>query len=771
MKKSNGNWAVRSAGGALACMLALGAPEAGADQVMDAHRRLAELEQRAQVLSSGFRETYAPDPNAAQRRVVEAQKLYTLRNYEAAAVLCLDVIEKYPQSRDYDDALYLLAESLYKDGDILSARRYFEEGVKKRTGYKSEQEALQRLVEISLRSGDYTNVDEYLDRLARIPPNQVQPSVPYVRGKYFFFRGRTNEALALFQAIPPGHPYYMQSRYFVGTIQVKNQDFASAIRSFDEVIRLPANNDGEKDIQDLSKLAIGRLLYDRGQFERARDFYASIQRQSKYFPDAMFESAWNSIKAKDYKSAYRALDLMLLQEPEGAQAPELRLLVGNLHLRLANFYLASNQFTSSLEEYEPVYRELVSRLEASKAEPKYFEQLISKGLDKFDIAAVFPARAFKVMAKEPDVAKLVGLADELGTLERGIRDSELLLSRLERAVQSGNRVSIFPDLGSARSRSTEILNQSIEVRRRFQTDARNMATAFLSAPDRGALETISGERAMLDQELKNLPLTQDAMRARAAQVTQQFVGVDAQASEVNVVLQSLSAELVAIEQYFIHSKGEQKIKPADLEQPVKEIKTDIESQRDALEKLRNEVIAAQQDAAMAGEAGAGDRHLTQRLVDLLRKEQEILSRARSGMRPEAGLQFDGYMSILQRADGIQTRLVDFDRRLEGIADGRLRSVRDQINEEKTALASASGKLDSVTSEGELVGGGLAQAMMNKATERFYDLTVQSDVGLVDVSWGIKDSKTQTVGKLINQQKLELQAVEDDFGALLREDDR
>ena len=53
--------------------------------------------------------------------------------------------------------------------------------------------------------------------------------------------------------------------------------------------------------------------------------------------------------------------------------------------------------------------------------------------------------------------------------------------------------------------------------------------------------------------------------------------------------------------------------------------------------------------------------------------------------------------------------------------------------------------------------------------RFYDLVVQSDVGLVDVAWGLKDERTSTVSKLINQQKLELKTVEEDFRALMEEE--
>jgi hypothetical protein len=57
-----------SAGGAAALALLLGwAGNARADRVQDAHRRLGDLEQRAHLLNSSFRESYAPDPNLADR--------------------------------------------------------------------------------------------------------------------------------------------------------------------------------------------------------------------------------------------------------------------------------------------------------------------------------------------------------------------------------------------------------------------------------------------------------------------------------------------------------------------------------------------------------------------------------------------------------------------------------------------------------------------------------------------------------------------------------
>src|SRR5262245_51617612 len=69
----------------IALGLCLGGGAARADRVDDAHRKLGELEQRAAALNADFREANAPDPNAADRRVIEAEMLFSLKNYSEAA--------------------------------------------------------------------------------------------------------------------------------------------------------------------------------------------------------------------------------------------------------------------------------------------------------------------------------------------------------------------------------------------------------------------------------------------------------------------------------------------------------------------------------------------------------------------------------------------------------------------------------------------------------------------------------------------------------------
>src|SRR3954469_21031307 len=121
----------------LAAAIALGAVglagAARADDVDESLKKLIELDQRVHTLALELREAPPPAPDLADRRVLDAQVLYSLKNYEEAATILLDVVEKWPNSRAHDDALFLLGEALFNIRDYYSARHYLELSIAKNT--------------------------------------------------------------------------------------------------------------------------------------------------------------------------------------------------------------------------------------------------------------------------------------------------------------------------------------------------------------------------------------------------------------------------------------------------------------------------------------------------------------------------------------------------------------------------------------------------------------------------------------------------------------
>ncbi|HJX53247.1 MAG TPA: tetratricopeptide repeat protein [Polyangia bacterium] len=755
----------------LAALLPLGllAARAHAGEVEEANGRLVDLEERVRVLSTGFRETPVADPTVADRRVLDGELLFNLKNYREAATVLLDVVDTYPNSHAYDDAIFLLAESLFQDKDLNSARHYFQQAIQKKTGSRQEQNALERLIEIALRTSDLDQVDDYLARLQNLPAASQQPSVPYVRGKVAYFRDRLDDALAAFQALPTSNPYYLRGRYFYATIWVKKGDLPAGLIGFDTVLRSQPQSDADKEIQDLARLAVGRLYYQRGEFEKARDAYNGILRQSKYFDEAMDELAWTAIKAKDYKGAYRALDLMLLQSPDSPQAPELRLLMGNLHVRVANFALANEAFLQARDEFEPIHLQLRETQKKAEADPKYFETLLGKGLEKFDIAVLVPAKAVKWVKAEPDVARVLALTEDVSDLQRGLKESGEALNRLELAVDGPLQVGIFPDLAMARTNSSEVLNQLVSMRQKFVGKMRSLIGDKLTAEEKVRIEQVGKERAALESELKDLPLSAGKLKDREKQARSDLQQLDARASEFNVEIQGMDAELVAIEQYFIRSRADQKIRPDDLTQPVQSLRQVLSELRDSNERVRSEIAEAAREATVAAATGDSDRNAIALLIGVMRRERDVFQGARGRLSSGEQNDFDAIASVLARADAVQAKLAEFDGRVDAAAQKRRVELKRKLVAEKGELETANGKLTGILNESQSLGGGLAYNMLSKIADRFYDLVVQSDVGLVDVAWGLKDERTGAVSKLINQQKLELKTVEDDFHSLLEEE--
>jgi TolA-binding protein len=771
-RRRPGSWLVRSClAGALGAGTLLHAALVRADDVDDYTRKLLDLDQRARVLSSELSATEAPPPpDIADRRVLDAQALYGLKQYESAATILLDVIEKYPNSRAYDDAVLLLAESLYQDRDLLSARRYFELATKKNNNSRNEQQALQRLIEIALKTGDFENVDDYLARLEKVPPGQLEPSVPYVRAKYLYSRGKLDEASQIFAQVPPSSLYYFQSRYFLATVAVKKGDLASALTGFDDVLKLQPPDENARDIQDLARLAIGRLHYERNQFDRAVEAYQAVPRSSKYFEDSLYEQAWTHIKAKDWLRAFRSLQLLLDNNPDSKDAPELRLLLGNLNLRMERFANANEAYAETREQFEPIHRQIQAALMKAQSDPAYYDNLLGKNLEKFDISVLVPPSAAKWVRTEPEVERVLTLATDVGSMERDIQESEDTVVKLEKALDGPGRAAIFPDLASGRRRSTEVANQLLEIRQKVAAEMRKLLEPRLSPEERAQLDHIAAERDGLEHQLRNLPTSEASLQERDRASKEAFGNLDKQASELNVEIQALAAQLVALEQYYRSSREQQKIRPEDVQRPATDLRNSLDELQKSQVRLRDEIAEARRETSAAGAAGDLERQQVARLADLLKQERTLSAQVRNRLGGAEQARYDRLASVTGRADLVDGQLQDYDARLDAQVNQRLAKVKEFLATEKVELQQVSQKITGVVSESQSLGGGLAQAMLSKVAERFYDLVVKSDVGIIDVAWGLKDQKTNAVTKLTTQKNLELKGLEDDFRKL-QEDEK
>ncbi|MEO6951658.1 MAG: tetratricopeptide repeat protein [Polyangia bacterium] len=757
-----------------------------ADRVDDASAKVFELEGRLTALEGSLRPPEEEKGQLAERRLIDAEVAYELKNYDASSIILYDLIEKYPTSSVYGEALYYLADSLYLKRDYFSSRRYFEKLVEAGPTNAKYQQALERLVELSLHTGDYAPVDGYLAKLAQLPQSQQLVTVPYVAGKYYYFRRQFEQAITTLRTIPVGSKYYMHGMYFIGAANVAlgKAHLPDAMAAFEAIIAavppepaaqpkpgepVPATLDAAQVlIVELAHLGRARILLDQGKLPEAINEYAKV-RNGPNFNDALYESAWVSIKGKDYVKATRQLDLLLLDNPDSTLAPEVRLLSGNLYIRQTRWGDAAASFTKTREDYEPLSKEITAALNQEGDAVAYFRGQIAKNLTHFDLAKIVPADAVRWMKDDGDTNRLRGLLSDESELGQQLTDTDDTIRRLERAVNGAGKVNVFPELARARMKGVEIDNSLIEQKKILGARERQLMDP-VAGDQMPELVAIEAERNMLEERLHQLPTKDDTIVERQKKARAAFNEIDKHAVEVQVALLGVRAQLVATGKFYRDSvqhtltPDQQREALAELDRRMAELDEEqagIDAVRKDLEDA-GQSIGADDSDMRAGEA------VKQQYAELLRRQNALLVKVSSRMSGADRAKAEQIQAVLARADGIEQKLRVYNGKIDVLADEKLVPIRGTIDEEKGRVAGYRALLTGYDGESAEVGGGVLAQSLRSVSTRFYNIVVRSDVGIIDVAWALKDSATKETNRLVSERKRELKLLDDDFKEVLKE---
>ena len=690
--------------------------------------------------------------------------LYELKNYEAASIILYDVVEKYPQSPAYPEALYYLADSLFLKRDYLSSRRFFEKIVEQGPANPRYQESLQRLIDLALHTSDYSPVDGYIEKLNAMPAGKQLPSVPYVEGKYFFFRQQYDKALATLKQIGPDHIYYFHSLYFVGAANVGmgGEHLQDAIMAFGTILKTPAKTDSQKRITELAHLALARIYYDRGQFTNALDEYGKISTKSEFFNDALYEAAWVSIKGKDYAKAARSLDLLMLNAPDSPLIPEVKLLIGQLHIREDAYQPATETFQKTRDEYAPVHRALYDAMMKTGNAPLYFRDLISKNLTRFDLASIVPPVAHKWMQGEENVQHVTTLIGDEADLKKSLDESEEIIKRLDKAMTGPARVNVFPELAMARAKAVAVSNEISVVKEALAGKMSKLIGAIGGSEQE--LKGLEAERDALEKKLRTLPVDADSIEARQRRARGEFNELDKRVVELQTVLNGMRASAVATRKFYQDEVSktlpaeQQSRAQAELDGALGEIEGEI----DTSDRMRKEL----DDARMSVGVDDADMQLAQELRkkydDVLRRLHDLSVRVRTQLGPNDRARAEQIESILDRAHNVEKKVAAFNGRIDQMLDVRLKDLMTEVSDEKLKIAAYRQTLGGYTTESADVGGGIMAEQFKAVTNRFYDIVVRADVGIIDVAWALKESATKNSSRLVAERKRELKLLDDEY---------
>jgi TolA-binding protein len=733
----------------------------------------------ARLLREPLRRSSRRSPTFIEERLTDGELFYRLQDYVRASIIFTDIVENYREHRAYPDALFLLGDSLFRAGDYLGARTRLRELITNAGNPAFRpyvQRALGRLIEIAIHTRDFSGVEDYFRLLERIPPSEIEATTNYFRAKYLYNlavptedvlrasadpnapapqidQATLDQARQAFEAVQEGSPYYPQARYFIGVIYTLREQYPQAIEAFRRVLRAPAETDEQREVIELTQLALGRLYYETDQLDQAVEAYQAVPRTSSNFHIALYEIAWVYIRMGDSTRAERALEVLTVAAPESRYIPDGKLLRGNLLLRNGRFDDANEIFREVAREFGPVRREL-DQILADHADPlAYFRQLVRENMESFDANAFLPPLAQRWAEMEGDMTRALNVLSDLATARRLVRETVDLVERLDAALSQPNRVAVFADLRLQMERATTIRNRNARVRR-------DLMNLYQQRHGGGGAELaeLRRQRQAIERFFAGMPVDEAALAEADDEVLGRYRRLSRELGRLEVELQGLEARIVAMERYL--SDTQEQRDPDGLAAIRSELATHRAAVATYREQIRQLEIALESSRLQVGPGDARyERHerLRREHARLVRLEQERL-----------GTRDPQLSALFGRVDTVERQLDEREQAILRIVEERTADIRSQLEEESQNIVGYRQALTELEAETEEVVGAVTYANFRQVQQRFYDLVLRADVGRIDVAWARREEHRMRIELLTRDRAREMQSLDDQFREIMDE---
>lgn len=355
------------------------------------------------------------------------------------------------------ESAYMLGEELYNSGSIVWARDAYQSVVDNFPGSRYYEDALFRLELISFELQDYDGALLYFDDLRRADPAYEYMDLAFIAaGLSTYNKGDFAGSRVLYNSILPSSDHFVLSEYLKAVSYVEEGDIESAISSLEGIIEGSGHSSSETDLADRARIALAQILVDdRDDLEGALQLYSKVSPFSSYYDIAMLGKVWTLMRQEKYQEAYNLAEMVIEEVPNSELVSEFELAQANCALGAEDIDLAVRMYQDLLREYgdsEDYYDLFLSEGEATRDEFELERERLDRirlGLAELKEEAYTQGDFELVEMIEEEEAVLRGLFVEIGYLETVLSlpmqmDTETMAQELNRLIQqSRNQTEVL----------------------------------------------------------------------------------------------------------------------------------------------------------------------------------------------------------------------------------------------------------------------------------------------------------------------------------------
>ena len=656
------------------------------------------------------------------------------------------------KERDFiwEEALFKLAESLFLNNNYISAARYYEMLLTDKPYSRYQIDALKRLIASAYHLGEYSKAKTYYSEFMSIGYDITRDQeLIYFLAKSLFFDKQYEESRDIFKTVRKESPYYPQSLYFLGVIDIQLGALDSALPFFKAVVELPNGNAYLKyeSVRNLSVVALGRLLFEKGDFTGATEQYLTLDRTSDLFAEAYFELCWAYIKREQFEKALDALRLIKYIAPGSIVVPQAELLEGNLLIRLRKYGDAMVLFNKVVKEYAEIRDQL--------------NTLKKNGHSTFDDANSADERRFSIYS--PLVRSLlkdnkkythaVRLQDDLKTIESEIAQVDKLEGKLTTIIGNKNAAAIFPPLKQGTEMAISFQNRLLRLRDDVLKIRADLALGGIAPADRERYRALEKEKLDLQKKLQDLmPQSTQELEQKVSQYAEQILMLEEELHRASIQIRTFHDQLASIGSYYLKTASQSGTIDQRITDKIEQEKKRTLEFLDTVLQFKKETEEEKNKLLLGGDI-LSKMIIARDGYNKIVSEQEQLLNDPPTLPAADKERLDGLLARINES----TRQVEgFNSKLNEVIGGIIQNIRDSFESEKMKVEEYKSQLLSLKRETAEATSMAMYTNIAKVNRTFDDLVLQADLGIIDVAWEKKEEATQNLNKLRTRMALEIQ---------------
>src|SRR6266704_1823373 len=427
-------------------------------------------------------------------------------------------------------------------------------------------EAAYRLARIQFQKDQLDDAQQALARIQGKVPEGIRDDVEFLRANIDMATGRPGQAVEALKPLRNDQSLAGFAAYNLGIALFQDGRPKEAIEQLDKAGQLPAGDPAGLAIRDKSNLVLGTMLFESGDFERAKQSLDRVHLEGPFSNQALLRAGWAEASAQQYDRALVPWNILVDREPTDAAVQEVILAVPHAYASLNLHGRAALLYGRALE----LFSNQIERMDASIhsiREGLFLNAVIREG-SREDETWIIRLRS---LPDAPETYYLMELmaSHDFQTALHNYLDLEDLQSRLMAWKTS---LDAFDDIIRLRQQNYEPLLPEVDAhfqelasRMRLRLEQRKHLSerlrAILTAPRPDYLATaderIAGERiALIEKQLGNsdspesVVLRQRATRLRGALTWRLETDYHERLTAAHVHLNELNAPVDALTRQY-----------------------------------------------------------------------------------------------------------------------------------------------------------------------------------------------------------------------------